>query len=91
MTILCPMVVSKDSNRKMCDKTNDHGNIGITEVSLSHKGDKSLQACNVVGSEVQENQMTRTMWLWLVMNIKIKWMNILQIFRLNILMTRYHT
>jgi len=35
----CLIIVGKDSNRKMCDKTKDHGNIGRTDISLSHKGE----------------------------------------------------
>jgi len=78
-----PVAVGEDSNRTTCDKTNDQCNIGSIEVSLSCINDKSSQAsCSIVGSDVCKTKtMIKTLLLQLVMNIKIKLMNILQIFR----------
>jgi len=46
-----PEAVGENSKITMCDKTNDQWYTGSTEVSLSHKGNQSSQACNVVGSD----------------------------------------
>jgi len=62
-----------DNQRKMCDIRKDHGNIGRTEGSLSHKGEKSLQPFKVVASDKVQKNSNNNMTV-VVLHIKIKLM-----------------